>query len=192
MLYLGRKHPIKNLDGLLAAWQILEAQQGTGRWHLVVAGWGDPADEASLNEQFRQRGLRAAHMLGPLFGADKAAALYGAAGFVLVSHGEALPVAVLEAWSYGLAAVLSRQCNFPAAYDIGAALPAATEPAAMASSLRQFIETTPAERAAMGERGRQLVQQHYAWGGVAEQFHNVYHWLQHGGSRPDCIDPGLQ
>ncbi len=190
LLYLGRKHPIKNLDGLLRAWQVLEQTGTTGSWQLVIAGWGDPVDEAALNQLFDQLKLRTAHCLGPLFGADKAAALAGASGFVLVSHGEALPVAMLEAWAWSLPAVLSRQCNFPKAYELGAAIESATEPAAMAEQLRRFMALSDAERSRMGCHGNTYVRENFDWPRVAGQFHSVYDWLVNGTARPDCIDPG--
>ncbi len=192
LLYLGRKHPIKNLDGLLHAWQILEQAGKTDPWHLVIAGWGDPPDEAALNAVFDRLQLQAAHCLGPLFGADKAAALAGASGFVLVSHGEALPVAMLEAWAWALPAVLSRQCNFPKAFELGAALEAQTEPAAMAAQLHRFMQLSEAERSAMGRKGNTYVRENFDWSQVAGQFHSVYDWLAHGAARPDCIDPGTR
>ncbi len=190
LLYLGRKHPIKNLDGLLKAWQILEQSGKTGAWQLVVAGWGDAPDESDLNQLFGELSLKSAHLLGPLFGADKAAALAAARGFVLVSHGEALPVAMLEAWAWGLPAVVSRQCNFPLAFELNAAVEATTDPAGLAQSLEKFINLNAAQRQSMGSNGQTYVQQHFDWSRIAAQFHAVYEWLVHGATPPDCVELG--
>ena len=45
---------------------------------------------------------------GPVFGADKEAAFRCADAFILPSHSEGLPIAVLEAWSYGLPVFMTR------------------------------------------------------------------------------------
>ena len=48
------------------------------------------------------------------------------------------------------------------------------------------IELPEEERRAMGERGRQLIIDHYSVDVVASQMKAVYEWLM-GGVKPDCV-----
>ena len=56
---------------------------------------------------------RSLRFVGPQFDDDKATSFAGAAAFVLPSLSEGLPVAVLEAWSYGLRVLMTEPCNPP-------------------------------------------------------------------------------
>lgn len=56
----------------------------------------------------------------------------------------------------------------------------------IASTMRAAIEMTEEERRAMGERGRQLIINHYSVEVVAAQMKSVYEWLL-GGVKPDCV-----
>ena len=52
--------------------------------------------------------------------------------------------------------------------------------------MRAAIELPEEERRAMGERGRQLIINHYSVDVVAAQMKSVYEWLM-GGVKPDCV-----
>ena len=78
-----------------------------------------------------------------------------------------------------------------------AKLPQARPPAAaqarepsvadLADGLRRLLEMTDAERAAMGERGRAIVERRYAWPAVGEKLLAVYRWVLGDGAVPDGV-----
>ena len=106
---------------------------------------------------------------------------------MLPSLSEGLPVAVLEAWSYGLPVLMTEACNLPEGFAAGAALSIATDPAGIAAGLRRLFALSDAERRGMGARGRALVRARFAWASVGEQMAAVYRWVLGGGSPPSCV-----
>lgn len=56
ILFLGRIHPVKNLDSLLKAWQGLPTEQRQG-WRIIIAGPDDVGHQAELKELAGRLGL---------------------------------------------------------------------------------------------------------------------------------------
>ncbi len=117
-LFLGRLHEKKQVLELIRAWREAIPPHGPC---LTVAGWGDPAYEAAVR---RAAGSAAnVEFVGPLHGAAKTAALFGARYFILPSLSEGLPMAVLEAIQHGCIPIITAQCNLPELVRDGIALP---------------------------------------------------------------------
>jgi poly(glycerol-phosphate) alpha-glucosyltransferase len=111
---------------------------------------------------------------GPAFGEDKDALLRSADAFILPSFSEGLPMSVLEAWSYGLPVVKTPECNLPEGFVFGAALEIRSGEGSFQDGMRILIEMTNQERAAMGMRGRRLVEDRFTWSKVAASMKEVY------------------
>jgi poly(glycerol-phosphate) alpha-glucosyltransferase len=188
VLFLGRLHPKKGLENLLAAWQDVRPTAGAGNWMLVIAGWGEDGYARQLERmaevQVQGGTLR---FVGPQFGDDKAASFARADAFVLPSLSEGLPVAVLEAWSYGLPVLMTESCNLPEGFAAGTALQIGPDPAGIAAGLRALFAMSDAERRAMGACGQALVRERFTWRTVGEQMAAVYRWLLGGGLPPPCV-----
>ncbi|MBK1706972.1 glycosyltransferase [Halochromatium glycolicum] len=188
LLYLGRLHPKKGLPVLLDGWQLARAEAQSGGWHLVIAGWDQGGHQAELAAQIERAGLQAqVHLVGPQFGAQKAASLERADAFVLPSFSEGLPMTVLEAWAHRLPVLMTPACNLAEGFAAGAALEMAPEPDSIAAALRRGFAMSDAERAAMGEQGRRLVADRFSWPRVAEQLLAVYRWVLGQGPQPDSV-----
>lgn len=188
LLFLGRLHPKKGLAELFAAWDAVRDAREADAWHLAVVGWDDGGHDAELQRTVDRLGLGdTVHLLGPMFDADKAAAFAHADAFVLPSFSEGLPMAVLEAWSYRLPVLMTPACNLPDGFAREAALRIDPDADAIAEGLRRLSATSPDARAAMGRRGRALVEDRFTWDRVARQMRGVYAWLLDRAPRPDCV-----
>jgi poly(glycerol-phosphate) alpha-glucosyltransferase len=113
---------------------------------------------------------------GPAFGEEKEALLRSAEAFVLPSFSEGLPMSVLEAWAYGLPVVMTPECNLPEGFASGAALEIRNSVGGF-EGMRTLLEMTDQERAAMGLRGRRLVEERFTWPKVAAQMRRLYEEL---------------
>jgi len=139
--------------------------------------------------------------IGPAFGEEKDALLRSADAFILPSLSEGLPMSVLEAWAYGLPVLMTPECNLPEGFAAGAAVRIGAEDAKKAEcgklkaescgniegGLHALFEMSDVDRAAMGERGRRLVEERFTWTKVAAQMKEVYEWVLGAGPRPDCV-----
>ena len=188
LLFLGRLHPKKGLENLLAAWQDVQPAAGASDWLLVIAGWSTGGHEQQLRRMAEAQGVSdTVCFVGPQFDHDKAASLVCADAFVLPSLSEGLPLAVLEAWSYGLPVLMTEACNLPEGFAAGAALAIGTDRAGIAIGLRRLFAMSDAERRDMGARGQALVRQRFTWRQVGGQMATVYRWVLGGGAPPSCV-----
>ena len=137
VLFIGRLHPKKQIEELVEAWPALGPQAPP----LRVAGWGDPSYTRRVQE--RVEATPNVEFLGPLYGAAKAYAFSTAAFFILPSLSEGLPMAALEAISYGCTPILTPECNLPELHTSGVAIQIQSDLSDMAVQLeRLFSEST--------------------------------------------------
>jgi len=110
LLFLGRLDAAKGLFELLEAVAVLVR---SGRLiRLLIAGSG--SEEATLRARVEAHGLHPqVEFTGARFGADKQALLQWAQVFVLPSHAEGLPYALLEAMAAGIVPVVSAVGSVP-------------------------------------------------------------------------------
>jgi glycosyltransferase involved in cell wall biosynthesis len=123
---------------------------------------------------------------GMLTGDMKLAALSAARYFCLPSYSEALSVALLEALSIGLPAIITPSCNMDEVVSYGAGVVSSNEPDPLAETLSQCLSLSGVAWEAMSEGARRLARTQYDWAHVAEKMHSVYVWLL-GGPKPDCV-----
>ena len=166
VLFLSRLHTKKGLDYLADAMALLAPR--TPDLQLVVAGPDDGA-RAPFEQQVARLGLgERVHVVGPIYGTDKLAALADAACFCLPSRQEGFSMAITEALACGLPAVISAACHFPEVAEAGAGEVVDLDPAAVADAIERVVGDETRRRA-MGEAGRRLVRTRYTWPKIAEQ-----------------------
>lgn len=94
---------------------------------------------------------------------------------------------VLEAWAHGKPVLMTPECNLPEGFSAGAALRIGTDADAIVMGLRQLMEMSDAERAAIGAKGRALVAEKFSWPKIAGEMRAVYEWVLGGGAPPECV-----
>jgi poly(glycerol-phosphate) alpha-glucosyltransferase len=189
MLFLGRFHHKKNLELFLAAWAATRQHiSDCFSWRLVLAGWDQDGYKQYLQNQCRQLGLADSVLLTrPLFDRDKDAAFRNATAFVLPSIGEGLPMAVLEAWSYGLPVLMTDACNLPEGFKAEAAHRLRLSEPEMTKDLGQFLSSDNTRLHELGQNARRLVEERFRWQSVAQEFGEVYSWVKDRGSTPSSV-----
>ena len=189
LLYVGRFHPKKNLGALIEAWgRAMREVAGAGGWRMVLAGWGDGAYDRELAGRVAAAGLEKSVLLpGAVYGADKDGLFANADAFILPSLSEGVPMAVLEAWSWGLCVLKTKECNLPEGFTAGAAKEIGTSPDGILTGLREVMETGSPVMREWGARGEALVRRQFCWPKIAEQMQAINAWLVDGGAQPDCV-----
>jgi poly(glycerol-phosphate) alpha-glucosyltransferase len=211
-LFLGRLHPKKGLVNALRAWAEVMGHGarnvGLGDWQFVIAGWDQGGHGDELKALCRELGLDYSEkpsdtsgnsdtsgagsaprviFYGPVFGREKDVLMRTAEAFILPSFSEGLPMAVLEAWAYGLPVLMTDHCNLPEGFAGGAAIRISTEVPGIAEGIRELFEGSFGDLEAMGEAGRALVEGQFTWPKVAAQMKEVYEWMLGGGTPPGCL-----
>jgi glycosyltransferase involved in cell wall biosynthesis len=184
-LFMGRLHVKKGLDHLLRAWARLAGQFPD--WQLVLAGpdCGFGGQARRLVDEFNLS--RTVTFTGNLEGNLRLAVLSAADIFVHPSFSEGFSMAVLEALSCHLPALITPGCNFEEAVAVGAAVEVLPNTDDTENGLRRLLSLSDAERQAMGRRGRALIEEAYTWDRVAAQTLDLYQWLCGTGPRPATV-----
>jgi len=211
LLFLGRIHPKKGLVNLLRAWK----QVGADGWVLAIVGWDDGGHAAGLKQLCGELKLRweeegkgeregkketvlsplSSHpsscrvaFLGPQFDQAKSAYYRTCDAFILPSFSEGLPMAVLEAWSYGKPVLMTEHCHLPEGFAAVGAIKISPDPHELAHALNELVHMSGADLADMGNRGRELVKTRFNWQIISAQMRTVCDWVAGGGPRPDRVD----
>jgi poly(glycerol-phosphate) alpha-glucosyltransferase len=204
LLFLGRIHPKKGLPNLIRAFA--ESRKSnvavSEPWQLVIAGWDQGGHEVELVKlceklglSYESRGSRIVErdseasvvFFGPAFGHEKKSLLSTADAFVLPSFSEGLPMSVLEAWSYKLPVVMTRECNLSEGFSADAAIQIETSPESIIQGLNSLFLMSESELQLMGAKGRALVEERFTWKTVAKHVSEVYGWMIGGGNSPSCM-----
>ncbi|MDP8224074.1 MAG: glycosyltransferase family 4 protein [Candidatus Lernaella stagnicola] len=168
VLFAGRVSPEKGVHHLVKAYRNVP-----GDLRLVIAGGTSHTDRyvEDLEKAKDARTLLVGYQDG-----DTLAELFSnAAAFVLPSDHEGMPVALLEAWSYGLPALAS---DIEACREVGGEPGelcwyfAPGDTAALAAQLTDLLAAV--DRREMAERARRHVLDRYGWDAIAERVEEQY------------------
>lgn len=185
VLFLGRLHPKKGVDLLLAAWARIAASWPDA--HLVLAGPDVEGTRAALEQTVARNAIPQITFTGMLRDEGKWSALAAAEAFILPSHSEGLSVSVLEAMGMGLPVIVTAQCNMPQVVEHNAGWQIEPEVNQIASALRELLRNSPSVNASIGSRGSALILRQYNWTAIAERMADVYRWVE-GGPIPHSVD----
>ena len=136
VLFLGRLHPKKGVELLLAALPTVLSHAPDLR--LVVAGTGEAPYEAALRSAGARLGEGRVLFVGHVGGDTKRALLAHALAFCLPSRSEGLPAACLEALFSRTPVVISRACHLPEVATEGAGFVVDRTPDAIAQAVVQL------------------------------------------------------
>jgi glycosyltransferase involved in cell wall biosynthesis len=170
---IGRLHPIKAVDRVLDAIEILR-QQGVVAKLKFAGPAEDPSYRDALMNQAQRLGL-ANHfeLLGPLYGREKLRFYAGCSVLVLASHSENFGNVVVEALSVETPVIASLGTPWAELADVGCGAWVDNQPQSLADAIAPFL-TSPALRRNAGAAGRLLVQRKYTWPIIARQMVEVY------------------
>jgi glycosyltransferase involved in cell wall biosynthesis len=174
VLFLSRLNFKKGLDLLVPAFA--EACRAVDDLHLVIAGPDDGMQHETERRIAEARLNARVTFPGMLDHKRKLAAFRDAAMFVLPSYSENFGIAVVEAMACGVPVAISDKVNiWREVQDAGAGLVAPTTVSAVADQIIRLARDS--ETAAMGERGRRLVEERFSWDKIARDLESVYRSL---------------
>jgi glycosyltransferase involved in cell wall biosynthesis len=184
ILFVGRIYPVKGLLNLVAAWGKVRASG----WRIVIAGPDEAGHQAEVRRAIADAGLEDCFEFpGPVHDGAKWDLYRTADLFVLPSFTENFGMVVAEALACGVPVITTHGAPWVELEERGCGwwVEIGAEP--LAAALREAMALSDAERHEMGARGRRLVEEKYAWPGIAKQMVSVYEWVLSGGPPPECV-----
>ena len=124
---------------------------------------------------------------GGKYGDQKLLMYAQASAYVLPSHGEGLPMTVLEAWAWHLPVLMTPQCHLPEGYNADAAIRIEDNVESCKEGLKKLLSMSDVERKAMGYRGYNLVAKDFTWDASAKKMIEVYEWLLGKREKPEYV-----
>jgi glycosyltransferase involved in cell wall biosynthesis len=185
LLFLGRIHPIKGLEGLLRAWQ--SVQRSFPDWEIQIVGPGDSSYTASLKRLAVELNLERTGFVGPAYGKEKQAWYRRAELSVLPSWSENFGMSVSESLSHGLPAIATDATPWSGMSTHRCGWWIETGESALTDCLQKSLCKTRSELAEMGQRGRRWMEEEFAWPRISSMMFGTYEWLLGGGTPPAWI-----
>jgi glycosyltransferase involved in cell wall biosynthesis len=166
-LFLGRLHAKKGVYELVQAWSE-SPLRNFWMYRLTIAG-PDQGERARIEQLIRQKRITNIDLPGPLYGQEKEALLEKSHFFLLPSHSEGFPTAVLEALSYGLLPLISEGCNFPELLEQKLALQVEPDKDSILHGLEQAAQLKFEELTQLCKAGYALVMEQYSLQTIARE-----------------------
>ncbi|HBP47459.1 glycosyltransferase [Pseudomonas sp.] len=170
MVFIGRIDKKKGLLELVEAWSKISDHKG---WSLEIYGWGDEKYLEQVNTSIESSTVSSVTFHGECYGEEKHNCLVNADAFILPSYSEGLPMAVLEAWAYGVPSLLTAECNLPDGFEHGAAEEINLGPA-LSIALEKFLSKSPDDLHSMSIAAQNLIEAKYLWSRIGSNMKQHY------------------
>jgi poly(glycerol-phosphate) alpha-glucosyltransferase len=172
-VYIGRIHKKKNLIELVNGWHHASLSFG-GAFKLKIAGWGDDGDVNELISSIDKLSDSSIEFIGPIFGQEKDDLLCAARFVILPSLSEGLPMAIIEAWSFGIPTIMTDNCNLPQGYKSGASIRCGESALSISAALIDSFKLHEDTWQKMSCEARKLVEMQFSFGVVAAEWLKLY------------------
>ena len=171
LLFLSRLHLKKGIDNLLAAWERINPHN----WQLIIAGSGEEDYVKAIRFHIETLGVgRTVQLVGAIEGEAKWNLYRISDLFVLPTFSENFGIVVAEALAAGLPVITTKAAPWSdlVTHQCGWWIDVGVDP--LVETLNKAMALSPGERQAMGQRGRQLIEQNYTWEQTARKLMDVY------------------
>lgn len=176
-----------------------------GKWHFEYAGPDSGSYLAVVQKRIQDLGLEDDFTyLGNLNDKEKWTAYRRADLFVLPTYSENFGIVVAEALAAGVPVITTKGTPWSELMGTGDQLSVIGDRLSVAAggrcgwwidigveplveALREAVGLSEAERRALGENGRRLVEAGYTWPAITQQMKQAYEWVLNGGKRLDGV-----
>lgn len=174
LLFLGRMAPKKGIENLLDAMKLLKDDPPLT---LTLCGSGDETYTASLKEHAKKLSLSEdkAQFSGQVSDSAKTAAFANADVCVVPSFSENFCIVVAEALAHGVPVIVSS--GLPQWQEVekrGCGLWVDNDPGSLVQAIRKIRSL---DLPVMGEKGKQWIQEEFAWAVIGQEMLRVYRSL---------------
>ncbi|WP_041710635.1 glycosyltransferase [Prochlorococcus marinus] len=171
LLFLGRFHKKKGINELIKAWEIVSKYSYSKNWWICFAGSGN----LKILKKFDNKSLIKRIIVSkPVFDLEKEKVFRNSSAFILSSFSEGLPMAALEAMSYGIPCLISENCNLSETLNIGAAIKTNPSVNEIIKSLKYLIKMDDNEKKKISKLAYNYVSINHNWSNLTSQLNDLY------------------
>lgn len=171
LVFLGRLHPIKNLENLILAWK----QANPSGWELVIAGPSEPAYLSHLKKLVHKESLTGGVLFpGPVYDDKKWGLLHSADLVVLPSFSENFGVVVVEALLCAKPVITSTGVPWGHLQALGCGWSALGSVAGLSNAILQGTSLRAEQRKAMGRIAMDYAKSEYSLKVCGNRFSRMY------------------
>lgn len=183
--FTGRLNPIKNIDILLSAWDLLGTQ--TKNAELIIIGDGEPSYVRSLKNYTEQRQMTNVRFTGFLSGATLRDTVRSLDFQVLPSKSENFGMVVPEALICGVPVIATKGTPWQSLEERECGWWIEPTADSLAKTISNAIAISEDNRQKMGDAGRKLVIEKYSSDAVAQQMKRLYCWILNSEDKPSFV-----
>ena len=181
--FLGRFHPIKNIESLIRAWGLL----GLKNAELILIGSGQKSYTDTLRQLIRDVGAAGVSFVGFLEGRNKYAMLQSLDVLCAPSHQENFGMSIAEALQMGTPVLASRRTPWAVLHTRQCGYWQGNTATELAKGLLKFYRMSPEERRRMGDNGRRLIQEQFAPSVICHSLRQLYLYLLGKAPQPSFV-----
>lgn len=185
LLFLGRLHPVKGIEFLLDAWQLL--QDRFPQWQLRIVGKGDAHYVEGLCQRAQNLKLQRVEFAGPLYGEEKRRMFASSHLFILPSYSENFGMAVAESLAYGCPAIVTHGAPWQGLERERCGWWIEQSVDSLSRTLEEAMSLPKEELREMGKRGIAWMGRDFSWQAIARSMELSYRWILGEGERPEFI-----
>ena len=190
LCFLGRINPIKNIDGLLRAWE----RSGLSKMNnaeLVVIGDAKLEKEKiylhELHQLEKQLCIYNVTWKGNLQGTEKDNELNSCSFLILPSFSENFGMVVVEALIQGVPVIATRGTPWNILESERCGWWIENNVDKMAEMIERAYELSLDERLSMAQKGQNLVKQHFSTPAISQSLMELYSWILEEANKPDFV-----
>tara|TARA_A100001011_G_scaffold130388_1_gene137392 strand:+ start:24760 stop:25842 length:1083 start_codon:yes stop_codon:yes gene_type:complete len=184
LLFLGRFHKKKGIEQLLSAWKIFVSLNKSTKWRLVFIGYGD---KEYLLKRIQEEKINYVKLFGTISGVNKDIVFNNSSAFILPSFSEGLPMAAIEAMTFKLPCLLSRQCNLSELYKTNDLLNAEPNIQSILNSLINLNKFNQNELNKIGKINYDYVSKNFSSRIVSSKINELYNWILGNSREPTFL-----
>lgn len=169
LLFVGRVYPVKALDRIIQAFQLVPH----AGWRLRIVG----PDQAGHLAELKKIAGPEVDFAGPKFGDELAAEYANCDCAILASHTENFGATIVDGMAHGKPVIAGTKTPWEIVAERGCGWWVDNEPEVLSKAMAEMMALSDEERAAMGQRGRRLVEERYTWPSVGRAMISAYEGL---------------
>ena len=169
MAYLGRLHPIKGIENLLDACNLME---NDAEWHLTIAGSAEGDYGNVLRAKVEKLGLqKRVTFIGEVSGDAKERLFAGSDVLIAPSYVENFGMVIAEALAREVPVIAGKGTPWRGLQTNDCGLWVENDPQTLAAAIRRMRSMPLRE---MGRKGRCWMQREFSWESVSKQMLAVF------------------